>query len=90
MVVFSLRSCFWFVTFTGTIAPPFLLTLVAIFVWILALAQLDDVPNLDPSYKGTDWLGSFSIWGKSHSWEQQQSSQTLSKMLNVASHSRSE
>lgn len=35
--------------------------LVAIFVWILALAKFDDVPNLGPTYKGNDRLAQWHL-----------------------------
>lgn len=35
--------------------------LVAIFVWILALAQFDDISNLGPTYKGDDRLAQWHL-----------------------------
>lgn len=41
--IFRLHSSTFFFFFKST--------LIAIFVWILALAQLDELPNLGPIYK---------------------------------------
>lgn len=76
-----LNSEMFQVTFIHRLNSCTCFIIVAIFVWILALAQCNIAPNLGPIYKETDWLSSFSNKREGHSCKKTTFKTTLDKLI---------